>query len=174
MFFGEGKRTGRPERGLTALRVSGGSVGGGVIHKIFQFLAGLEIRNLLRGHFNSFPGLWIAAHASPAFAGAEAAKAANLDLFALLQSADDAVEYGFDNRFGFLARKFGNVQNFFDQVSLGECRCRLLGHLRYASSRSPGRDRLNSHRSTSPQLSQAYGFTGGWRTAGLLPFLSLK
>src|SRR5256884_2013483 len=68
-------------------------------------------------------------HASAALARSEAAEAANLDLFALLQSADDALEYGLYNCFGLFARELRHVQNFLDQVGLGECRCALLGHL---------------------------------------------
>src|SRR5215469_11657507 len=113
-------------------------MGGGVVYKIFQFLAGLEIRNLFRGHFHFFSGLGVTPNTSAALACAEAAEATNFDFFAFLQSTNDAVKYGLDNRFRFLAGKFRHVQNFLDQVGLRECRCRLLGHLRYASSRSPG------------------------------------
>src|SRR2546429_2913242 len=66
---------------------------GGVIDKVFQVFAGLEIGNFLSRHFDFFSGLGIAPHASAALARSEAAEAANLDLFALLQSADDALEY---------------------------------------------------------------------------------
>src|SRR5215472_17549530 len=147
---------------------------GGIIHKILQFLAGLEIRNFLRGHFHFFSGLGVAPNASTALACAEAAEATNFDFFALLQSGNDAVKYGLDNRFRFLAGKFCHVQNFLDQIGLRECRCWLLGHLRYASSRSPETDGSLLPPLTLSQRSAAYGFTGGWRTAGLLPFLSLK
>src|SRR5689334_11086825 len=144
---------------------------GGVIHKILQFLAGLEIRNLLRLHFHFFSGLWIAPYASPALAGAKAAKASNFDFFALLQSGDDVVKYGFDNRFRFLARKLRHVQNFLDQIGLRECGCRLLGHLRYASSRSPATDRLTSPTaSLGPSAVQRMGLQG----AGVPPDCSLS
>src|SRR5437016_12497051 len=102
---------------------------GGVIDKVFQVFAGLEIGNFLSRHSDFFSGLAIAPHASAALARSEAAEAANLDLFALLQSADDALEYGLYNCFGLFARELRHVQNFLDQVGLGECRCALLGHL---------------------------------------------
>src|SRR5215467_14595980 len=144
-----------------------------VVYKIFQFLAGLEVGNLLGGHFHLFSGLRVAPHASAAFAGAEAAEASNLDLLAFLQGSDDVVENRLDNRFGFFARKFGDVQNFLDEISLCECRCRLLGHLCLVARSRNGPPKL-FHRFTLLQRTETYGFKRGLRNAELLPFLSLK
>src|SRR5882724_2426059 len=97
----------------------GGDFGGGLVDEVFQFLAGLEERNFLRGDFYFFAGFGITADAAAAVACAEAAKAADFDFVALLQGGDDAFEDGFDNGLGFFARKLGNAQNLFDQVGLG-------------------------------------------------------
>src|SRR6266478_6321020 len=67
---------------LRARSVGGrGSLGLGVVHKILQFLAGFEEGDFLRRHFDLFAGLRIASNAPAAMPGAEAAKAADLDLF---------------------------------------------------------------------------------------------
>src|SRR5207237_10284319 len=116
----------RIESCLTALRVSCSRMCGGVVHKVFQFLAGLEIRNFLGTHFHFFSGLRIAPHASSALASAEAAEAANLDLFTLLQSRDDVVEYRFDDHSAFLASNLGDVQDFLLQIAFREGQCRLF------------------------------------------------
>src|SRR6185437_2033800 len=104
-------------------RTSGGrSSGGGIriraVDEILEFLAGLEEGNLLWRDFDLFAGLGIAAGAATAFARAEAAEAANLDLVAFLERFDDAVENGLDDRLGLLAREFGDAQNLFDEVGL--------------------------------------------------------
>jgi len=76
----------RPDLGARCV-AGRGSLGRGVIHKILQFLAGLEERNLLRWYFDLFAGLRIAPNAPASVPGAETAKAADLDLFAFLQAA---------------------------------------------------------------------------------------
>src|SRR5262249_26823582 len=130
----EGEKTSEAPRRLARLRVPRGRrPGGGIIYKVLQFFAGLEVGNLLRRYFDFFSSLGIPAHAPPAFPRAKAAEPANLDLFALLQSRDDVVENSFDNCFRFFARKLSNVQDFLDQVRLRECRRRMLAHLRFAS-----------------------------------------
>src|SRR2546429_6562636 len=96
---------------------------GGVIDKVFQVFAGLEIGNFLSRHFDFFSGLGIAPHASAALARSEAAEAANLDLFALLQSADDALEYGLYNCFGLFARSEEHTSELQSRLHLV---CRLL------------------------------------------------
>src|SRR5215469_718237 len=164
----------RARTSLTALRISGGGMCGGVIHKIFQFLAGFEVRNFLRGHFHFFSGLRIASHASTPLAGAETTESANFDFFAFLQSANDAVKYGLDNRFRFLAWKFRHVQNFLDQVGLRECRCRLLGHLRYASSRSPGTGCLTPPTAYFPRTQCSVWVYKGLAYRRIAPFPIIK
>ena len=59
------------------------------IYQVFQLFAGLEKRYLLRGDFHAVSGLRVTTHAGLALPRAEAAEAANLDLFALLQSLID-------------------------------------------------------------------------------------
>src|SRR2546421_6593867 len=100
---------------------------GGVIDKVFQVFAGLEIGNFLSRHFDFFSGLGIAPHASAALARSEAAEAANLDLFALLQSADDALEYGLYNCFGLFARELRRSEEHTSELqSRSDLVCRLL------------------------------------------------
>src|ERR1700720_782322 len=60
----------------------GGTVAVGGVYKVFQLFAGLKERNFLCRHFHFFPGLRVAPHAAAPLASAEAAKAANLNLFA--------------------------------------------------------------------------------------------
>src|SRR5713226_3607025 len=134
----------RHDKSLCPRLAGGGSGDGGAfavrsVHEIFQLFAGFEERNLLCRHFHFFTGLGVAPYSAAALASAETAKAPNLDLFAFLQGADDAVEDRFDNGLRFLARQFGYAQDFFDEVSLGQCG--LLGHRPVASSPSLRMDR---------------------------------
>src|ERR1700693_1916 len=76
------------------------------VDQILQFLARLEKRNFLRGYFHALPGLGVAADPGLALAGAEAAKAANLDLVAGSQRAHHAVKNGLYDHFTIFARKF--------------------------------------------------------------------
>ncbi len=69
-----------------------------VVHEVLQLFAGLEEGNLLRRHFHLRAGLRIAPDAPAALPRAEASESADLDLVALLQSLNDALEDGFDNR----------------------------------------------------------------------------
>src|SRR5579859_733724 len=107
---GSGRASGR--------RRSGGSLRIRTVYKILEFLARLEKGNLLWRDFDLFAGLGIAAGAATAFARAEAAEAANLDLVAFLERFDDAVENSLDDRLGLLARELGDAQNLFDEVGL--------------------------------------------------------
>src|SRR5919109_5385278 len=69
------------------------------VHQVLQLLAGLEKRNLLGGDFYPVAGLGIASDAWFPLPGAEAAKAADLDLVAGAERAHDAVEDRFDDDF---------------------------------------------------------------------------
>src|SRR5215472_5481519 len=121
---------GKERSGLAVSRFSSsGGFSGSVIHKIFQFFAGFEEGNLLRGNFHFFAGLRIAPNTPAGLARAKTAEAANLDFLSLLQGRDDAVENGFNDGFGFCASELGDVDNFLDQVGLRECGCRLLAHV---------------------------------------------
>src|SRR5688572_14040597 len=74
----------------------------GLVDQFLQFLAGLEVRDLLRRHFQLLPGLRIAAGAGLAAAQAEAAEAAELDLLSGAEGVDDGVEDDVDDRLGLL------------------------------------------------------------------------
>src|SRR5208282_2574043 len=79
-----------------------------VIHQVFQFLAGLEERNLLRRNFDAVPRFRIPAHARLALARAEAAKTTDFDLVAHAQRAHHAVKDRIQNYFAvFAAGSFG-------------------------------------------------------------------
>src|SRR5437879_5863795 len=84
------------------------------IHKILQFLAGLEKRNLLRRHIHLLPSLRIPPDAAAALPGAKAAEPANFDFVALLQRVNDALENRFHDRFRFFARKLRHPEHFLD------------------------------------------------------------
>src|SRR5216684_5011564 len=120
--------------GARLLAARGRGLGFRVIHKILQLFAGLEEGNFLGGHFDLLAGLGIAADSTTALARAEATEPADLDLLALLEGTDDAIENRFDDGLRLLPRKLGDAQNLFDEVGL--CKCSLLGHRRYASSRN--------------------------------------
>src|SRR5216684_2293379 len=161
------------------------------LDNVFELFAGLEKGNFLGRHFHFRTGFRIAAHSSAPLARAEAAESADLDLLALLQGTDDAIENRFDDGFRLLAGKLRYTQNLFDEVGLRECG--LLGHRRYASSRnsrlktalvrppsygrqehrlSQGRRNHLPHCACPKQWNQtAYGGLAPCRSA---PFLSLK
>src|SRR5881394_566071 len=97
-------------RGITGTRgagFSGRGHGRGLfaVHKIFQFLAGLEERNALCRNFHFFSGFRITSHTPAALPGAKTSEAANLNLLAFLNGFDDAVENSFDDSLGLLAGK---------------------------------------------------------------------
>src|SRR6202011_2790166 len=113
--------------------------------------ARLEKRNLFRRHFDFFPGFGIAPHSAAPLASAKAAKAPNLNFFALLQRPDDAVKNGLDDRFGFLAREFSYAQDLFYEVGFRQCG--LLGHRPVASLLCLRMDRRTAaSRSPSPLI----------------------
>jgi hypothetical protein len=90
----------------------------GTIHEVFQFLAGFKERNFLGGHFHFRARFRIAAHSPAPFPRAKTAESADLNLLALLQGADDAIENGFDDGLRLLAGKFSDAQDFLDKVGL--------------------------------------------------------
>src|SRR5208283_4036035 len=107
------------------------------IHEILQFLAGLEKGNFLWRDVYLGAGLGIAPHAAATVARTKAAKAANLDLVALLQGLNNVIENGLHDGLGVRAFELGNALDFRNQVGLRQSR--LLGHRPSASSwcRSP-------------------------------------
>src|SRR2546430_8129098 len=84
----------------------------------------------------------IAADSSAALPRAEAAESADLDLLALLQGFNDAIENSFDDGLRLLTGKLGDPQNLFDHIGLRECG--LLGHRGYASSRTSSSSSLRT------------------------------
>src|SRR5205809_666709 len=80
-------------------------LGLGVVHEVFQLLAGLEEGNFLGGDFDLCSSFRIAPNSSTALAGAEAAESPDFDLLSLLQGLDNAIENSFDDGFGLLPRK---------------------------------------------------------------------
>src|ERR1700722_10783186 len=89
-----------------------------MIHEVLEFFAGLKERNFLRRDFHFRAGLGVTAGAAAAFARAEAAKAADLDLIVGLESGNNALKNRFYHRFGFFARQFGDAGDLFDEVGL--------------------------------------------------------
>jgi len=87
------------------------------IHQVFEFFAGLEEWNLFGWDFDAVSRLRIATDPGIALAGAEAAKAANLNLVADTKRSDDAVEDCLDNYFTILACKLRQPGDFVDQIS---------------------------------------------------------
>src|ERR1700722_2624042 len=86
-----------------------------IINVIFQFFAGLKVRNFFWRDFDLRAGLGIASGATTSLAGTEAAKTANFDFVVGLQGSDDAFENRFNHRFGFLAGQFGDARDLFDE-----------------------------------------------------------
>src|SRR6266849_1602669 len=172
--------------GVRLLAARGRGLGFRAIHKIYQLFAGLEEGNFLGRHFDLLAGFRIAADASAALARAEAAEPADLDLLALLEGTNDAIENRFDDGLRLLAGKLCDTQNLFDKVGLRECG--LLGHRRYASSRNSRlktalvRPPFSVVRSAGcPRVAATTGrialalnsgtkrLTGGWPLAGVPP-----
>src|SRR6266403_223743 len=85
--------------------------------KGLKLIAGLEEWDLLGGHFHAGAGLGVAAHARLPLPGAEASKAADLDLVAGAQRAHHAVEDGLYHHFAVFPGEFCHTRYFFDQVS---------------------------------------------------------
>ena len=91
-------------------------LGGGRIHEVAQFLAGLEIWHPFRRYLHFGTGLGISTRSRFALADAEAAEAADLDLVAGLQGADDRFEDGLNNHFAVAAGQVPELRYFFNQV----------------------------------------------------------
>ena len=89
-----------------------------VVHDVLQFLARLEIRNLLGGNFHPRAGLRVASDTGLALACAEAAESADFDLVAGPEGTYDAVENRLHDDFGFLSSHLDNAGDFFNQIGL--------------------------------------------------------
>src|SRR5258708_34583023 len=73
-----------------------------LVDQLFQLLARLEVRDLLRWYFDLLAGLGVTASTRFAAAEAEAAEAAKVDLLAGRQRADAGIEDDVVDRVGLL------------------------------------------------------------------------
>src|SRR6185503_9237580 len=87
-----------------------------VVDHILQFLAGLEVRNLLGGNFHARAGLGISADARLPLARTKTAESADLDLIGISQRAHDAVEDRLHDNLGFLTGRFHYPGDLFNQI----------------------------------------------------------
>src|SRR5256884_8089544 len=71
----------------------------GVVHEVFQLLAGLEEGNFLGGEFGLCSSFRIAPNSSTARAGAGAAASPDFDLLSPLAGLENAIENSFDDGF---------------------------------------------------------------------------
>src|SRR5580765_5712590 len=78
----------------------------GLIDQILQLLAGLEERNLLRGHVHAITGLRITPDTRLALTRSETPKAADFNLVAGAQRAHHAVKNRLHDYFAVFPRKF--------------------------------------------------------------------
>ena len=69
-----------------------------MIHEVLEFFTGLKERNFLWGDFHFRAGLRVASGATAAFARAEAAETADLDLVVGLKSRNNALENRLDRK----------------------------------------------------------------------------
>src|SRR5688500_5489748 len=90
-----------------------------LVDQVLQFLAGLEVRDLLRRDADLVAGLGVAALARLATAKPEAAEAAELDLLAAVQRIDDALEDRIDDDLGVLLREVRDFRDFLDEFRFG-------------------------------------------------------
>src|SRR5258708_38598744 len=88
------------------------------VDQYLQFLAGLEVRHLLRRHVHLVARLWIAPLARLPATQPEAAEPAQLDLLAAVQRVDDALEHCVDDDFRMLLREVRNPRDFLDELRL--------------------------------------------------------
>src|SRR4051794_11707582 len=78
------------------------------VDEIFEFLAGLEIRNSFGRHFHLFTRLGIAPDPRVALPDSKAAEAADFQLVADSQRLDDTLEQGVHDDFRILPRQLRN------------------------------------------------------------------
>src|SRR5215471_4994499 len=85
-----------------------------------QFLAGLEVRDMLLGHLHAFAGLGIASRPRRPIVQAEAAEAADLDPLALGQAVGHGVEDHLHRELGVLGYQLRELRRqAVDQLRLG-------------------------------------------------------
>ncbi len=86
---------------------------------VAEFFGGLEEGDSLGGNVDALSSFGIAADAGFPLAGAKAAEAANLDLVAFLESADDGFEEGVDDYFPIATGEIAERGYLVDEVGLG-------------------------------------------------------
>src|SRR6185312_1256278 len=96
------------------------------IDGIAQFFGRLEEGHALGGDIDAFAGLGIAADAGVALAGTEAAKAANFDLVAGFEGADDRLEERVNDDLPIPAGEVSQGGYAVYQIGLGHRRLSLL------------------------------------------------
>src|SRR5438046_1969025 len=92
------------------------------VDELPQFLARLEVGNLLGRHHHSRARLGVAAGAAVALTDAEATEPAQLDLVAAVEGLDGRGEDGVHDHLGMLAGEVGDPRDFLDQLGLGHGR----------------------------------------------------
>src|SRR5262249_50714914 len=88
------------------------------VDQLLQFLAGLEVRDLLRGHGDLHSGLRVATHPGAALAQAERSESPQLDLLTVLQGANDGVEDRVHDGLRLLLRDVRRHGHALDQLRL--------------------------------------------------------
>src|SRR5713226_5022764 len=88
-----------------------------LVDELFEFFAGFEIRNTLGGNADRLAGLRVPSTARATLAHPKAAKAAQLDLLALIQALDDAFENKFNQSLGIFLGQLSGVSHIIDQIS---------------------------------------------------------
>src|SRR5258706_16226776 len=90
------------------------------IDTLAQFLAGLEMRDVLFGHLHPLAGLGVAPRARRPVIEPEAAKPTDLDAFAFRQALSHGVQDHLDREFGILGHQLRELRRqAVDQLRFG-------------------------------------------------------
>jgi hypothetical protein len=89
-----------------------------LVDEFLEFLAGLEVRHLLRRDVHLVARLRVAPLARLAAAQPEAPEPAQLDLLAAVQRVDDALEDRVDDDLGVLLGEVRDARHFLDEFRL--------------------------------------------------------
>src|SRR5579864_3403154 len=87
-------------------RARGSRLPAGVVHQVFQFLAGLEIGDPFGRNLDARTGLRISPHAWLSLPGAKTPKSPDFDFVPRPQGSNDAVEDSFYDHLGILTGHF--------------------------------------------------------------------
>src|SRR5678816_1681485 len=99
---------------------------GFAVDQFLEFLAGLEVGNLLRRHIHLVAGLRITSLARLALPQPKTAEPAQLDLLAAVQGFDDAPEHRVDDDFRVLLGEIRHARHFLDEFRLGHAAARSI------------------------------------------------